>query len=165
MRQCTHCGATMADDSAFCGACGGPAGAQVAADATASGITASPSVGTALSTNLAAALSYALGFITGIIFLVLVPYKNDKFIRFHAMQSVLFCVACIAFSIVWSIGVGILVSTMGYWVLTIDVPLRLLAGLGIFVYWLYVMFQAYSEREYHIPWIGDIAAKQVNKLR
>lgn len=165
MRQCTNCGAAMADDSAFCGACGGAAGAQVAADATASGITASPSVGAAVSTNLAAALSYALGFITGILFLVLAPYKNDKFIRFHAMQSVLFSVSCIAFSIVWSIGVGILVDVMGYWVLTIDVPLRLLAGLGIFVYWLYLMFQAYSEREYHIPWIGDIAAKQVNKLR
>ena len=164
MRHCTNCGATMADDSAFCGACGAPAGTQVAADATPSGMTASPSVGTALSTNLAAALSYVLGFITGILFLVLDPYKNNKFIRFHAMQSVLFSVACIAFSIVWSIGVGILVSMMGYWVLTIDVPLRLLVGLGIFVYWLYVMFQAYSEREYHIPWIGDISAKQVHKL-
>ncbi len=163
MRQCTNCSAAMADGSAFCGVCGASVGAQVAADATASGTTASPSVGAALSTNLAAALSYALGFITGILFLVLNPYKNNKFIRFHAMQSVLFSVACIAFSILWSIGVGILVSIMGYWVLTIDVPLRLLVGLGIFVYWLYVMFQAYSEREYHIPWIGDISAKQVQK--
>lgn len=164
MRHCTNCGTTMVDDSAFCGACGTPAGAQVAADATPSGMTASPSVGAALSTNLAAALSYALGFITGILFLVLNPYRNNKFIRFHAIQSVLFSVACIAFSIVWSIGVGILVSIMGYWVLTIDVPLRLLVGLGIFVYWLFVMFQAYSEREYHIPWIGNIAAKQIHKL-
>lgn len=78
------------------------------------------------------------------------------------MQSVLFSIACVIFSIVWSIGVGLLVSIAGYWVLTIDVPLRLLIGLGIFLLWLYVMFQAYSQREYRIPWIGDIAAKQAH---
>ena len=162
MGHCTNCTATLADDSAFCGSCGAPAGAQVATDATRNGMTATSSAGAALSTNLAAALSYVLGFITGILFLVLDPYKNNKLIRFHAMQSVLFSVACIAFAILWSIGVGILMTFMGYWVLTIDVPLRLLVGLGIFVYWLYVIFQVYSEREYRIPWIGDIVAKHVH---
>ena len=65
--------------------------------------------------NLAAALSYALGFITGILFLVLEPYKNNRFVRFHAIQSIIFSVACVAFSIVWSIIVGILVSIAGFW--------------------------------------------------
>ena len=110
--------------------------------------------------NLAAALSYALGLITGILFLVLEPYKNNKLVRFHAMQSILFSAACIVFAIVWSILVGILVSIAGFWVLTVDVPLRLLIGLAIFGFWLYLMFQAYSEREYRIPYLGDIAAKQ-----
>jgi uncharacterized membrane protein len=115
---------------------------------------------TGLTMNLAAALSYALGLITGILFLVLEPYKSNRFVRFHAMQSVLFSAACIVFAIVWSILVGILVSIAGFWVLAVDVPLRLLVGLGIFVFWLYLMFQAYREREYRIPWIGAIAAKQ-----
>jgi uncharacterized membrane protein len=35
--------------------------------------------------NLAALLSYLLGFITGIIFYVI--EKDNKFVRFHAMQS------------------------------------------------------------------------------
>lgn len=112
--------------------------------------------------NLAAALSYALGLITGILFLVLEPYKSNRLVRFHAMQSILFSAACIVFAIVWSILVGILVSIAGFWVLTIDVPLRLLIGLAIFVFWLYLMFQAYSGREYRIRWLGDLAAKQVN---
>jgi uncharacterized membrane protein len=111
--------------------------------------------------NLAAALSYSLGLITGILFLVLEPWKSNRFVRFHAMQSVLFSVACIVISIVWSIIVGILVSFTGFWILTIDVPLRLLFGLGIFLLWLYLMFQAYSQREYRLPVIGDIAAKQL----
>jgi uncharacterized membrane protein len=111
--------------------------------------------------NLAAALSYSLGLITGILFLVLEPWKSNRFVRFHAMQSVLFSVACIVISIVWSIVVGILVNFTGFWILTVDVPLRLLFGLAIFLVWLYVMFQAYSQREYRLPWIGDIAAKQL----
>jgi len=179
MANCAKCGAVVADDSAFCGTCGQPARSQAGAPAASGAFLAAPAVavgsgasssristetstGTGLTMNLAAALSYALGFITGILFLVLEPYKNNRFVRFHAIQSIIFSVACVAFSIVWSIIVGILVSIAGFWVLTVDVPLRLLIGLGIFAFWLYVMFQAYSQREYRIPWIGDIAAKQVH---
>lgn len=111
--------------------------------------------------NLAAALSYVLGAITGVLFLVIEPYKNNRFVRFHAMQSIIFCMACVVLAIVWSIVIGILVSIAGLWVLTIDLPIHWLVGLGIFGFWLFLMFQAYSNREYRIPWIGDIAAKQV----
>lgn len=177
MANCTKCGAAVAEDSAFCGACGQPMRAQSGTTATGGGSAgAAPiaaavsgavssgtsSAGVGLTMNLAAALSYALGLITGILFLVIEPYKNDKFVRFHAMQSIIFSVACVVFAIVWSILVGILVNIAGFWVLTVDVPLRLLIGLGIFVFWLYLMFQAYSNREYQIPFIGPIAAKQVH---
>lgn len=171
MANCTKCGAAIAEDSAFCGACGQPAREQASAVATSGSVATGPAItggsnaissGTGLTMNLAAALSYALGLITGILFLVLEPYKNNRLVRFHAMQSILFSAACIVFSIVWSILLGILISVAGFWVLTVDVPLRLLIGLGIFVFWLYLMFQAYSAREYRIPWIGDIAAKQLH---
>lgn len=164
MANCVKCGAVVAADSAFCGTCGQRVNIAASGSvATASAMTApaASSTGTGLTMNLAAALSYALGLITGILFLVLEPYKNNRLVRFHAMQSVLFSAACIVFAIVWSIFVGILVSVAGFWVLTVDVPLRLLIGLAICVFWLYLMFQAYSEREYRIPWLGDIAARQV----
>ncbi|MHB8539976.1 MAG: hypothetical protein ACYDCD_03410 [Candidatus Acidiferrales bacterium] len=172
MANCAKCGAVVAEDSAFCGACGqtrGQAGAAASSSiaappavAVGSPASSGTSTGTGLAMNMAAALSYALGLITGILFLVMEPYKNNRFVRFHAIQSILFSVTCVVFAIVWSILVGILVSIAGFWVLTVDIPLRLLIGLGIFLLWLYVMFQAYSEREYRIPWIGDIAAKQVH---
>lgn len=111
--------------------------------------------------NLAAALSYALGLITGILFLVLAPYKSDRFVRFHALQSIIFSAAVIVFWILWTILFGILADVAGFWVFAVDVPLAWLIGLAIFVFWLYLMFQAYSQREFRIPWIGDIAAKQV----
>jgi len=178
MANCAKCGAVVAEDSAFCGACGQPR-AQASAAAPASGSAAATpamavrtpaSSGAATGTvsapgltmNMAAALSYALGAITGVLFLVLEPYKNNRSVRFHAIQSIILNVAIVALAIVWNIIVGILVSIGGFWVLTVALPLDWLFGLGIFVLWLFLMFQAYSEREFRIPWIGDIAAKQVH---
>lgn len=172
MANCAKCGAAIAEDSAFCGACGARCGvghSNSGGSAASNAVSSGTSMGTATATasapgltmNMAAALSYALGAITGVLFLALEPYKNNRFVRFHAIQSIIFSVACVAVAIVWSIIVGILVSIAGFWVLTVDLPLHWLFGLGIFVLWLFLMFQAYSEREYRIPWIGDIAAKQV----
>jgi len=177
MANCTKCGAAVAEDSAFCGACGQPR-AQASAQASGSAAAApamavgsgTVSNGTATGTvsapgltmNMAAALSYALGAITGVLFLVLEPYKNNRLVRFHAIQSIILNVAIVALAIVWNIIVGILVSIGGFWVLTVALPLNWLFGLGIFALWLFLMFQAYSEHEFRIPWIGDIAAKQVH---
>jgi uncharacterized membrane protein len=161
MGFCANCGAVLSEGSGFCGSCGKAVGTanQAAAPAAAGGGAASSATG--LSTNVAGALAYVLGLITGILFLVIEPYKNDRFVRFHAMQSIFFTVACIVFSIAWSIVWGILLSISWafFWV---DMPLRMLISLGIFVFWLYLMYQAYQQREYRIPWIGDLAAKQVH---
>src|ERR1700688_3871203 len=105
MGFCANCGAAVAQGSGFCGACGKPvtaanpgSPAPVAVSSAGAG-----SGNTGLSSNVAGALAYILGLITGILFLVLEPYKSDRFVRFHAMQSVLFSVACIVFAIVWGI--------------------------------------------------------------
>ena len=116
--------------------------------------------GNALTPNIAAALAYSLGIITGILFLVLEPYRRDRFVRFHAMQSILYFVAAVAFNILWSIMVGILISISG-WVAFVSLPIRLLISLCLFGFWLFLMFQAYNQREFRIPILGAIAAKQV----
>lgn len=162
MAFCGSCGASVAEGVAFCGSCGKPVG--TAGQAPPAPAVAAPSAAgtasTGLTSNVAAALAYALGLITGILFLVLDPYKNDRFVRFHAMQSILFSVACIIFSVAWSIVWGILFSISGFLVF-VDIPLRLLIGLGFFLLWIFLMYQAYNQREYQIPIIGPIAAKQV----
>lgn len=161
MAFCGSCGAALTQESGFCGGCGKPIGAaNQAALATAAGTNAAPGAGSSgLSTNVAGALAYVLGLITGILFLVLEPYKNDRFVRFHATQSVLFSAACLAFAIAWSILTGMLMSFSGV-LAFVTVPVQFLLSLGIFVLWLFVMYQAYSNREYRIPLIGAIAAKQ-----
>jgi len=164
MAFCPHCGASITQEGGFCGSCGKPLGSTGQASTPAPQATPPANAGTVavsgLTPNLAGALTYLLGFITGIIFLLLEPYKNDRFVRFHAMQSILFSVACVAFSIVWMILTGILIGISGYLVF-VTLPVRLIISLGIFLFWLYLMYQAYSQREYRIPFIGEIAARQV----
>jgi uncharacterized membrane protein len=162
MAFCAKCGATLTEGSAFCGSCGSPvAGETHTAASGPQSLTASPSAaGSGLTSNAAGALAYVLGLITGIVFLVLEPYKHDRFVRFHAMQSILFCVAAIAFSVAWSIVVNIMINISG-WTAMVLTPISLVISLGFFLFWLFLMYQAYSQREYRIPFIGAIAAKQV----
>ena len=165
MAFCANCGASVAEGAGFCAGCGKAvgAGSQPAAVAsTGAAVQPAPAAAqsTAMSSNVAAALSYVLGFITGIVFLVLEPYKHDRFVRFHAMQSIFYSAACIVLSIAWSILVNIVMS-ITLWMAAVLTPLGLLLSLGFFVFWLYLMYQAYNNKEFRIPIIGALAAKQV----
>jgi uncharacterized membrane protein len=164
MAFCANCGAAVPDGAGFCSGCGKAVAPASGAIAGASGQAAAPAPAAVggMTSNVAGALAYILGFITGIIFLLLEQYKNDRFVRFHAMQSIFYSVACIAFSIAWGIVWGILFATSTSLGLLL-VPIRAVISLAMFGYWLYLMYQAYSNREYRIPYIGDLAAKQVGK--
>jgi uncharacterized membrane protein len=107
---------------------------------------------TGMSENVAGALCYLVGFITGIIFLVIAPYNQSKFVRFHAFQSIFFNVAYIAFWILMSF-LTVLTHGIGFFLFP-------LIGLGFFVLWLYLMFSAYNSKRIKLPIIGDLAEKQ-----
>ncbi|MGD0458585.1 MAG: DUF4870 domain-containing protein [Terriglobia bacterium] len=113
-----------------------------------------------MSSNVAGLLTYILGFITGIIFLVIEPYKNDKFVRFHAFQSIFFNVALIVFWIAYTIVASILgFVTLGILAVVMGL-VGLLISLAILAYWIFLMYKAYNNELYKIPFIGDLAAKQ-----
>ena len=114
-----------------------------------------------MASNVAGLLAYILGFITGIIFLVIEPYKNDKFVRFHAFQSIFFNVAIVVFWIAYSILGSILgFVSLGFMVVLMSL-VGLLISLAILAYWIFLMYKAYNRELYKIPFIGDLAAKQV----
>ena len=113
-----------------------------------------------MSPNVAGLLAYILGFITGIIFLVIEPYKNDKFVRFHAFQSIFFNVALIVFWIAFSIVASILGFVSLGILAVVMAGLGLLLSLAILAYWIFLMYKAYNNERYKIPFIGDLAAKQ-----
>ena len=108
MTFCAGCGSTITQGSGFCAGCGKPVATVSQGSVAAAPSVISSSGASGLTPNLAGALAYILGLITGVLFLVLEPYKRDPFVRFHAMQSVLYSAAVIVFSIAWRILVSIL---------------------------------------------------------
>ena len=113
-----------------------------------------------MTNNVAGALSYLLGFITGIIFLVLDPYKNDPFVRFHAFQSIFLNIAWIAFWIVWTIIQVILGTVTGGVLALVLIPISMIIGLGVLCFWIFLMYKAYQNQRFMVPIIGPLAAKQ-----
>ncbi len=96
-----------------------------------------------LDENIAALISYIGGFVTGIIFFFL--EKDNKFIRFHALQSTILTVA-------WLIIKYVLghIPFIG-WLLVF-----LVNGLTLAL-WIVCMVKAYQKQTFKIPVIGDLA--------
>ena len=106
--------------------------------------------GTGLDSNLAGALAYLMGFITGIIFLLV--EKEDKFVRFHAMQSIIVFGAIFISATVINI-----IPLLGQLI-------SVLISLGSVVLWIMLMVKAYQGEEWEVPFLGKIAREQVQKM-
>lgn len=104
--------------------------------------------------NVAAGLSY-LTWVAGLIFFLM--EKQNRYVRFHAMQSMLLTAAYVAAIIVVDIVFGILGAIVGLFGL-ISIPLTSLLGLGVFVLWLLCIINAFQGKPpFKIPFIGDYA--------
>lgn len=100
---------------------------------------------TGFDANVAAALCYLVGFVTGIIFLLV--EKENKFVRFHAMQSTLVFIGIVAVDILLQ-----LVPILGALVVVfIVIPLSAML-------WLWLMLKAYQGEEFKLPLVGQMAA-------
>lgn len=99
-----------------------------------------------LDENIAAALCYSLGFITGIIFFI--SEKESKFVKFHAMQSI------ITFVSIWVLRFLVdLVPLIGWLLSLLLSPLTL-------VLWIVLILKAHRYEYFKLPIIGDIAEEQ-----
>jgi uncharacterized membrane protein len=169
MSFCQTCGTSLADGSPTCTACGASQGVAAAGAAPSAipgpipgTIPAAPvaAAGSGLTPNVAGALAYLLGAITGIVFLVVDPFKADRFVRFHAFQSIFFNLAWIAFWIVWMI-VGLMLGAISHGLFfIIQLPINLLITVGGFCLWAYLMYTAYQGKTFQLPVIGALAASQ-----
>jgi uncharacterized membrane protein len=101
--------------------------------------------------NLMGAAAYLLGFVTGIIFLLI--EKDSKFVRFHAMQSVILFGGIFVANLVLGF-----IPLLGW-------LLGLLLSLATFVLWIICMWKAFQGEMYKVPKIGDLAEAQLAKMK
>jgi uncharacterized membrane protein len=126
-----------------------------------------------LDPKVAAALSYI--WIVGLIFFFI--EKENRFVRFHAMQSIIFGIAntvimgalavlaiilTFAFSIGGAVvggGAGMLVQLLVWvvWLIFWLLALLFLAGL------IFAAYKAYQGEKFKLPFIGNMAEKIVEK--
>lgn len=102
-----------------------------------------------LEPHVEAALSYLFGAISGVF--VLIFEKQNKFVRFHAVQSILFNIA------------ALVLATLAGSLLVLAVVAVPLVTIGATVLWVFLMWKAYNKEEYQLPVLGKIAKDFANK--
>lgn len=117
---------------------------------------------TGLPSNVAAALA-CFPLIGGIIFYIL--EKRDNFVRFYAMQSILFGAAWILFNIVSKIVFAIFSSipAIGGLLFFLWAVLQAIVQLAFLVVMIIAIVKAFSGVRWDIPYVGPIARKQVGE--
>ncbi len=96
--------------------------------------------------NLEALLCYVVGWVTGFLFLLL--ERDNNFVRFHAMQSLVVFLALFVLSLVAGV-----IPIIGPVIYILVLPVSL-------VLWVLLMVKAYQGERYKLPWVGDFAENQ-----
>jgi uncharacterized membrane protein len=101
---------------------------------------------TGLKPNVAGLLCYVLGWITGLVFLLI--ETENKFVRFHAIQSIcVFGVITVADIVLGYIPfLGVIITSI-------------ISLIGL-VLWIVLMVKAYQGAKFKLPWAGDFAEKK-----
>ena len=152
-RFCSSCGTQMADNAAFCPSCGksavaGETGAVPGPAPVVQGSTGAPASG--LQDNVAGALAYIV--IAAIVFLVIEPYNKNRFIRFHAFQSIFYAIA-------W-----IVVQCIAAVIPFLNLVLVPIIGLAFLIGWIVMIIKAFQNTMFKMPVIGDLAEKQAGTM-
>ncbi|MCL2364729.1 MAG: hypothetical protein FWC71_08710 [Defluviitaleaceae bacterium] len=108
-----------------------------------------------LTENLAAALSYLVLAFSGVVVLIL--ERENKFVRFHALQSVL-----------WFLPLMILAAILNFFsnifiIRLLATPLWWLTWVVIILSGLFMMLKAYSGTTFKLPIVGNVAWSQIFK--
>ena len=117
---------------------------------------------TGLPSNVAAALA-CIPLLGGLVFYIL--EKHDQFVRFYAMQSIIFGGVWFLFNLAsWILHVIFAAIPFAGWVLSgIWLFVSALVHLGFFVIMIIAMIKAFSGVRWDIPYIGPMARKQIGE--
>jgi uncharacterized membrane protein len=169
---CPHCGRPVREGNAFVPASGGTSSGKAAAPAPQTVAAAWPTARPGIPTDqdalalvqqppvdwndrISGALAY-LTFIPALVFLFAGAYKKRKFIRFHAVQSLLFWGCALVFSVL-----GVVASMFGWLFLWLLVGT--LIGMALFFTWLLLSVKALQGEWFGLPLLGSFAEQQAGR--
>ena len=112
-----------------------------------------------LDEKLAAALSYVFVFFSGIA--VLIMERENKFVRFHALQSTLWFLALMIVNWVLVLIRGL--PLIGWILSFIIIPVQAVLWFVFFVSLVFLVYKAYKGETFKLPIVGDVAWAQINK--
>jgi len=144
--SCPDCAAEMPDAAAFCPGCG--RGMQP-------GLRGRGRVG-GLPETVAGALAYFL--LPAIVFLLVKPYRRNRFVRFHSFQSLGFFAGGVV--------VGAALRLLGLLFFFIPVLglllLSFVVSLGFFVLWIVLLVKSLQAETFELPVVGRWAAAKAS---
>ncbi len=106
---------------------------------------------TGLEPNVAGLLCYVLGWISGLVFLLL--EEDNKFVRFHAVQSI------VVFGAVNAVCLILWIFCLIPFVWIFFLVVNYIVGVFALILWIVLMIKAYQGEKYKLPVAGDIAEK------
>lgn len=164
MPFCTNCG-TDVSGAKFCSKCGTPAAAQSSAEATpppaaessagtgaasgqqaAPGNSAPPGGGPESVPDSTRNIAAALAYITpvAVILLLIEPFKDIRYIRFHSLQSLFYFGAWIVLQFVLGL---------------IAPPVAFVVTFAFVIGWFFIAYKAFLGEMFHLPVLGELAEK------
>jgi uncharacterized membrane protein len=145
---CPKCATEMPDDVAFCPSCGNAMEPRPRAHGT---------VGM-FPENIAGALAYVT-VIPPIIFLLLDPYRRNRFVRFHSLQCLFLWLALFLIGAVLRLA-GVVLSIIPVLGHLLVFLISMVIGLAAFVVWLVLVIKALQGEEFKLPVVSDLAERQ-----
>lgn len=101
--------------------------------------------------KLEAVFTYIFGWASGIVFLFI--EKDNQYVRFHALQSIVFSLGATAVYFIL-----LFIPIIG-WAL---IPV---AGLLFFILWIYLIVKTYQGENYKLYIIGDWVESQLHNIK
>lgn len=106
--------------------------------------------------NIEGLLCYLFGWISGLIFLF--AEKNSKFVKFHAVQSLILGASV---SIIYIVLNRLFIFSWSLWAVISFITG--LIGIGYLILSVYLMIKAYKKEQIELPLIGKFAKNAANK--
>jgi len=145
---CPQCAVEMPENSVSCPNCGHEIWKTIRARGT---------VGV-FPENVAGALAY-ISPLPAIVFLLIDPYRRNRFVRFHSLQCLFLWLALFLIAAVIRVlePVIFLIPSFGYLLFLL---IAMVVTLGAFVIWLVLVIKALQGEGFKLPIVGELAERQ-----